>query len=219
MIGITDQLRNFFARRTLFIALGSPLRISSAPTFFPLLGQPDLRLNKLFSLAQEVNENATRIRIQKMRFVFMGWGLLGSRQVFKPVCVLDIIVGYAFDLTLDQLRRYVFDLFSRHTGINAAAFADGVFQYDRTRGDDGIGVHYRLVHHNGAHANEHLIVKGTPVYDRIVADGDAVSNGRPAFLIGSVNAGSILYVDLIADSYKVHVSSKYGIEPNTAVFS
>jgi len=52
-----------------------------------------------------------------------------------------------------------------------------------------------------------------------VADGDAVSNGRSAFLISSVNAGSILYVDLIADSYKVHVSSKYGIEPNTAVFS
>ena len=68
MIVTTDQLRNFFALFTLFIAFGSPLRIFSAPTFFPLLGQPDLRRNRLLTMPQELIEKQINSNPQKILF-------------------------------------------------------------------------------------------------------------------------------------------------------
>jgi hypothetical protein len=47
------------------MALGSPLAIRSAPIFFPLLGQPDLRRNKLLITPQEQRVKQPNTRIQK----------------------------------------------------------------------------------------------------------------------------------------------------------
>lgn len=69
MIGTTDQLLNFFARIAFFVAFGSPLMICSAPTFFPLLGHPDLRWNRFRIMPQDESVKHTSSKIQQ---IFLG---------------------------------------------------------------------------------------------------------------------------------------------------
>lgn len=72
MTGTIDQLLNFLAPRALLIALGSPLRILSAPTFLPLLGQPDLRRKRLLMNPHEDSVKVISRRVQsKWRLLMM----------------------------------------------------------------------------------------------------------------------------------------------------
>lgn len=51
------------------MASGSPLIIFSAPTFFPLVGQPYLGLNRLPKILQEENASMTqKASVKSLRF-------------------------------------------------------------------------------------------------------------------------------------------------------
>jgi hypothetical protein len=65
----------------------SPLNIRSAPTFFPLLGQPYLGPNKLLNTLQEimlVENTANNKRIDIFLTAFIG---LGNKR-FKPTNII-----------------------------------------------------------------------------------------------------------------------------------
>jgi len=53
----------------------------------------------------------------------------------------------------------------------------------------------------------------------IMPDGNIIPDGSTVFLISTMNAGSVLYVYLIADFDKVHIPPYHSIEPKAAVIT
>ena len=57
-----------------------------------------------------------------------------------------------------------------------------------------------MIHYNGAHANEYIVVDGTAVNDGAVADRYIVADGGWRTLISAVNDGGVLNIDFVADA-------------------
>jgi hypothetical protein len=74
-----------------------------------------------------------------------------------------------------------------------------------------------LVHHDSAHADEHVVVQGAAVHEGAVADADVVADGGAAFLVGAVEHRAVLDVHFVADADKIHVAAHHGLVPHGAV--
>jgi hypothetical protein len=53
----------------------------------------------------------------------------------------------------------------------------------------------------------------------MVADGNIIADIRSTFLISTMDAGSILYIDPVADSDIVHIAPYHGIKPDAAIIT
>lgn len=134
-------------------------------------------------------------------------------SLFKPAAVFYIIVGYPVDFALYQHLRYVFYLFGRYPGKDAAGGHMGTFQHHGTGGYYAVALHHTAIHHNGTHAYEHIVVYGTAMHYGMVAYAYIVANVGGVLLVGAVYAGSILHIHLIAHFDIVHIAPHHSIEP------
>jgi hypothetical protein len=50
-----------------------------------------------------------------------------------------------------------------------------------------------------------------------MADGYVIAYSGAEFLKSAMDAGAVLYINLVSDFNKVYIASYYGIEPETAV--
>jgi hypothetical protein len=74
-----------------------------------------------------------------------------------------------------------------------------------------------MVHHHSTHAYQYIVLDGTTMNNRSVADRDIISNSCRCPLISAMDDCSVLNVDLIANSDRVDISSYNCLKPDTAI--
>ncbi len=118
---------------------------------------------------------------------------------FEPAAVRQVIVGDPIDLTINQFRRYGFHFLSWHPGVYAPGLYDGVFQDNRSCGDNGMITNNCIVHHNGAHSHQHIIFNRASVYNGQVTNAYIITNDGAGLFVCAVDNYAILDIDLISD--------------------
>src|SRR5690606_24725334 len=134
-------------------------------------------------------------------------------QRFEPPGILYIIISDPVDFPVDQLRRNGFYFFSRHTGINASRLTDSIIQQHRPGNKYSNAVTNRVVHYNGSHPYQYIIMNAAAMYNCIMADRYIIADRSAAFLIGAMNNGAVLYIYLITHFYIIYISPHNSIKP------
>ncbi len=138
-------------------------------------------------------------------------------QLLIPARIMSIVVGDAVYLAADEVLGNVFYLFGRYAAIDGAGLYLGVFQHYCACSNNGIGADLGIVHNDGAHAHQHIIMYRASMNDGIMPDGNMIADDGLCFLIGAMYHGAVLYVHLFTDADAVHIAADNGIEPNAAV--
>jgi hypothetical protein len=118
---------------------------------------------------------------------------------------------------MDEFLRNILYFFSRHSGINAAGFTNRILQYYGTGRNDRIAVHYAIVHYDGAHPDQHIIMHRAPVDDGVMPDRNIIADRGAVFLVGAMNTGTVLHIHFIAQPDKIYIPPNDGIEPEAAI--
>jgi hypothetical protein len=140
-----------------------------------------------------------------------------SLSLFEPAGIHDVVIGNPFNLPFEQLRRKFFHTAGGHACVHATGFAYHIFLDDGASGDEAVFFHYRLVHDDGAHTHQYMVVYGTAMYQRAVANAHVVTDGGAAFLVGAVEDGPVLDINFIANADKVHIAAHHCLKPNGAL--
>ena len=72
-------------------------------------------------------------------------------------------------------------------------------------------MHNRFIHHDGAHAYQHIVSNGASVHYCIMPYRYVIADDGFRFLVGAMNTHAILYVHLIPDADTVHIATHYGV--------
>lgn len=132
---------------------------------------------------------------------------------------MKIIISDPVDLAADQVGGDILYLPRGDAPVNGPGLYFGAFQHDGPGGNDGIAPDLGVVHNNGAHADQDLVMDRASMHDRVVPDGHIITDDGLCLLIRAVEYGPILYIDFIADPDTVDVAADDGIEPDAAVVS
>ena len=116
-----------------------------------------------------------------------------------------------------QLLADVFYFFCRDSCPNTAGFNYSVFKHHSSCSNNTVAANMGIIHHNGTHAHQHIIIYNAAMYNCIVSDANIISDGGARFLVSAVDYGTILHVYLVAHADKINVATQYGIEPYTAL--
>lgn len=140
-------------------------------------------------------------------------------HMIEPSTVHQIITGDPEDFSFQQFPAGLFHFFCRYTRINTSAFHNRSFQYYRTSGNNAVGMNNTTIHYNGAHAYKYMIMQGTAVHQRIVANAYMITNNRGGFFVGTMDDCSVLNIYSIANAYAVYISPHHRIKPKTAIIA
>ena len=135
----------------------------------------------------------------------------------EPFGVTHIVIGYPIDLTFNLFLRNILNFFGRDTGINGPGLADGSFQYYGPGSNDGIAVDHRVIHYNGSHTDEYIVMNLATMNNGIMANGNIVANYGLCFFKGAVDHRPILDINFIAHPDAVHITPHHGVKPDTAL--
>src|SRR5690606_5870648 len=122
----------------------------------------------------------------------------------------------AFDLASGKRLADRSDAFGGHAGHHAAGRHYGALRHHGARGDHTAGADHGLVHHNGTHADEHLVLHRATMHNGVMPDADIVPDGEPALLVGAVQGGIVLDVHAVADADAVYIAAHHGVVPHAA---
>ena len=90
--------------------------------------------------------------------------------------------------------------------------------HDRSGRHDTSLPDHTVVHDDGAHADKHIVLDGAAVYDGVVAYAHIVAHHGREFLVGAMDGGVVLNVDLVAEGDAVHIAAHDAAVPKaTAV--
>lgn len=143
----------------------------------------------------------------------------GFIALVEPAGVGEVVVGDAFDLSGDEVRRDILDLAGGYAAIDGAGFYFHAFEDDGSGSDDGIFSDFRVIHNDRAHADEHAFLNSATVHYGVMTDGYVVADGDPGFFIGTMDDDAILDIHLVADADAVDIAADDGIEPDAAVIA
>ena len=132
---------------------------------------------------------------------------------------MNIIICNTIYLPLYQVFGNILYFTRRHPGIDYTGFYPGTFKHHGACSDDGVAVNLRVIHDNGAHAYQYIIMQRTTMYDSIVPDGNIIANGGFCFLVRAMYDRAILYVHFITDPDAVHIAAYNCIEPYAAIIA
>ncbi len=74
-----------------------------------------------------------------------------------------------------------------------------------------------IVHDDGAHADQYIVLDGATVNDGAVADGNVVADDGFGFIIGAMYDCVVLDIDFVADLDGIDVATDDSIEPYAAI--
>ena len=74
-----------------------------------------------------------------------------------------------------------------------------------------------MVHHDGPHTNEDIIIDVAAMDNGPVAYGHIITDDGIRFFISAVDNGPILDIDLIANANGIDVSTDHRVKPETAI--
>jgi hypothetical protein len=80
-------------------------------------------------------------------------------------------------------------------------------------------MHYCIVHHNGAHTNEYIIMNGAAMHNGIMPDGNIIADRCSVFLVSAMDAGSVLHIYFVTQLNKIHIATQHRVEPETAIIT
>jgi len=162
------------------------------------------------------------INTASARFV----GISSSRSVskmgllfgigFVPRAVFLVVVGDAFDFPFAQAFRYGTNFLRRHPRPQRSWSQFFSLRHDRTGRNDATLTNHTIIHHDRAHADEHIIRYGTTVHNRIVTNAYIVAYGRGELLIGAMDRGVVLHIHFISKGDAVDVAADDASKPETA---
>lgn len=125
--------------------------------------------------------------------------------------------GDPFDLPGNKIGGDVFDLPGRAAAINGPRFDLCAFQHHGAGGDYRILADLGIVHDDGAHADEDLVVECTSVYDGIVSNRNIIADTHTRLFISSMEDHAVLDIHPVANTDAVHIASYDGVEPDAAI--
>jgi hypothetical protein len=142
-----------------------------------------------------------------------------SGIVFEPAAVGQVIVGDPVDLSINHFGGYGFHFLSWYPGIYTSGLYNGIFQNNSACGNYGMATNHSIVHHDGAHAHQHMIFDRASVYYCQVTNAYTITNDGAGFFVCTVDNYAILDIDLIADPDSIYIPPYNGIEPDTTLIS
>ncbi len=150
------------------------------------------------------------LRVSKKTYVF-------NNQLFKPRSVKNIVVRNTLNLAFEQFGRELFHAFGRNPCVHSSGMANRILQHHSPCRDEAIFFYHHLIHNDGAHAHQHVVVQSAAVYQRSVTDADVVADRGTALLVGTMEDGPVLYVDFVTDSDKVYIAAHHSLKPYGAL--
>jgi hypothetical protein len=115
--------------------------------------------------------------------------------------------------------RYGFDFTGRNASIQIPWLTLGVFKHHSASRYNATCAHYRMVHYNGAHANENIVFHRAAMHNSPMPNTHPRTNRGCSFLVGAVNDGSILNIRFLTDADAVHIATQYGVKPHGTIIS
>ena len=80
-----------------------------------------------------------------------------------------------------------------------------------------MAVYHGIIHHNGTHSNQYIVVNGTAMHQCIMTNGNMITDIGRVFLVCTVNNCSVLNIYFVSYFNIVYITTNYRIEPYTAV--
>lgn len=140
----------------------------------------------------------------------------GGIDLTEPAGIDQIVFGDAFYLPGNEFRGDVFDLSCRNASIDRSGFYFGAFQHNGAGGDDRIFSYLGIVHNDGAHSDEDIVMDGAAVYDGVMTYGNVVADMNAGLFVCSVQDDAVLDIYPIAYVDTIDIASYHGIEPKAA---
>src|SRR5680860_105007 len=137
--------------------------------------------------------------------------------LLEPTRIHDIVVRDTINFPGTEFGADILYFFCGHAGKDTSGGYSCAFGDDRPCRNDTVAFDYAIVHHDATHADQHIVLYRTAVNDGIMADGDIITNIGRGFLIGAMDHGAILHIDLVAHFYIMDITPYHRIEPNTAL--
>ena len=78
---------------------------------------------------------------------------------------------------------------------------------------------YRIVHHNGSHADQYIVFNCTSMYNGIVADRHIIPYNGFCSFESTMDHCTILNIYFIANPDTIHISPNNSIKPYTAIIT
>lgn len=104
----------------------------------------------------------------------------------EPVAVHPVAVGQL----IEQFALFCadgLDFFSGNPGINKPTFTDHILRNQCPGADNGIWLNNSMIHYNGPHSDQDMILKGASVHDGPVTNADKIPDLRPDLSISILN--------------------------------
>src|SRR5690606_6278556 len=95
----------------------------------------------------------------------------------------------------------------------------GALRYHRSCSYYGIAFHRTVVHNDGAHPDQHIILNMTAVNNCVMAYRHDVTYYPPVFLVTAGKQGIVLLIYPIAHCYLKNIVPAYAVVLNTALSS
>src|SRR6185369_15470153 len=90
--------------------------------------------------------------------------------LLKPPRIHQVVIGNAMYFAFEEFLIDVLHFFSGNTSPDRTGLYVRIFSEHSPRSNDAIAFDHAVVHYNGAHADQNVIVHRAAVHDGVVAD-------------------------------------------------
>lgn len=115
--------------------------------------------------------------------------------------------------------RELLDAFGGRSGVNPVAFGRLSARDHRARGNYSVRHYGGAIQDYGSHANEYAVFDGGAMDDGPMANGDFVAHLGGEALIGAVDNGIVLDIDIVPEPDGRDIASQHGSEPYAATIA
>lgn len=137
--------------------------------------------------------------------------------LFKPRGIHYVIIGDPAYLPGKIGGIDVFDFLCRDACIDGTRLYHRILGNDCPGCNDGVAFDDAVVHYNGAHAYQHVVLNRATVDYGIVAYRYVIAYDCRVFLVRAVDYRPILDIYLITYLYIVYIAPDNSVEPHTAL--
>ena len=144
---------------------------------------------------------------------------MGQLYFPKPIRIPDIIISDPMDFPAYHFLGYILHFFGRHSRVNTSWFTNCILQYHGTCCNYAIAMNSCVIHHNGSHSDQYIIMNCTTMHDGVVTYRDIITNSSAVLLKRAMDACTILDIYLVAHSDKINITPDHTIKLGTAVIT
>jgi len=128
-------------------------------------------------------------------------------------------MGYSL---IDFYGLFRFDFLhelGRDAGIDTSCFYIRMAKHDGACGDDSSFAYDSMVKQDSAYADERSVTDFSSVNRHVMSDGNIITYIDDRLFVQGMQHRAVLYVDAIADTYRIDVSAQDRTIPDTATLA